>query len=136
MDLLKNILAERQQDLAAELTRAVGFSKDQAERFVPDAGTEVLTALTQRPGDLDLANPTSAANVGSIIRGLDVAAIAGRAGISADQGKRGLTTLVPMLLGFFAKADTNGGLLSILQASGGASDALGTLKGLGGKLFG
>ncbi len=136
MDLLKTILDERGGDLIKELTDRVGITQGQAERFVPDAGSQVIAALTKRPQEFDLANPAADENVAAVLGGLDIPALASRAGISADQGERGLATMVPMLLKLFGDSDSGGGLMSVLQSGEGVADALGKLRGLGGKLFG
>ena len=135
MDLLENILKERSGDLLGALTGGAGFSADQAEKFLPEAGSGIGRALLSKATDLDVSDLASKANIGSIMSGLDVAGLAKAAGVSADQGTRGLNVLLPMILGFIGdRAQGAGGLSGLLGAAGGLGDALGAVKGLGGFL--
>ena len=136
MNFLQDILQEKGGDLIAELTGKAGFSAEQAQNFLPEAGSSVGAAMASRASDLDMGDLTSAANIGAIMESVDIGQLASRVGVSAEQGTQGLTALLPMLLGFIGgKGAGAGGLLSLLGAGRGAGlgGALGALKGLGGK---
>lgn len=136
MDFLEGILKEKGSDLIAELTGKAGYSTEQAEKFLPEAGSSVAAVLAERASDLDLGNMASAANVSAILKGVDIGGLARRSGVSAEQGAQGLTALLPMLMGFIGdRGAAAGGLLSLLGGGAGLGDAMGSLKGLGGKLF-
>lgn len=137
MDFLNDIIKERGGDLIAELTSKAGFSTDQAARFVPAAGSSVMDALTARASDLDLGDLTSASALGTITQQMDIGALSQKAGVTADQGAKGLSSILPMLMGLIGEHGKGaGGLLSLLTASGGAAGGLGAIKGLAGKFLG
>lgn len=135
MDFLEGILKERSGDLLGALTGGAGFSAEQAEKFLPEAGSKVGQVIASKASDLDLSDMASASNIGAIMSGLDVAGLASKVGVSTEQGTNGLTALLPMLLGFLGdKGKDAGGLLGLLGGGEGLGDALGALKGLGGFL--
>lgn len=133
MDLLKDILGARTEDLISELVGRTDFGREEAESFVPEAGRSVAGALAKRAGDLDLSNIASASNVGTLIEQIDIGSLASKVGLSADKGASGLAAMLPMLLQFLGSNDNAMGALKALSKADGA---LNTLKGLGGKLFG
>ena len=136
MDFLEGILKEKAGELIGQLTGKAGYSTEQAEKFLPEAGSSVASVLAASASKLDLEDLTSAANVSTIMKGVDIGGLASRSGVSAEQGKQGLTALLPMLMGFIGDRGAGaGGLLSLLGAGDGLGDAIGSLKGLGGKLF-
>lgn len=136
MDFLKDIIRDRGSDLVGELTSKAGFTKDQAERFVPAAGSSVADTLVHKASELDLGNLASAASVGAIMKHLDVGALSQKAGVTAEQGTKGLSAFLPMLLRLIGdRAEGLGGVAALLGA-GAAGDKLGALKGLAGKFMG
>ncbi|NNF26662.1 MAG: hypothetical protein HKN73_05555 [Gemmatimonadetes bacterium] len=137
MDFLNAILKEKGAEMVSALTSRAGFSADQAEKFVPEAGSAAVEVLKSNASSLDMANLASPGNISEILGGVDVAALAGRVGITVDQGSKGLTTMLPMLLGLMgSKAEGMTGMMSMLGLAGGAGGASDRLKALGGKLFG
>lgn len=135
MDFLESILKEKSGDLLGTLTGGAGFSAEQAEKFLPEAGSNVGQALVSKASDLDMSDLASASNIGAILGGIDVAGLARKVGVSTEQGTNGLNALLPMLLGFLGdKGKDAGGLMGLLGAGGGLADKLGALKGLGGFL--
>jgi hypothetical protein len=143
MDFLETILKEKSGDLIGALTSKAGYSAGEAERFVPAAGSSVVQAMKSQAGSLDLDDLQNAANLGQIMKGVDIAGLAKKVGITPEQSAKGLTAMLPLVLGFM-KDHGEGlkGLLGMLGgADGGLGDALGGLKGAGGlkglgKLFG
>lgn len=137
MDFLNEILKDKGAEMASALTSKAGFSADQAEKFVPEAGSSAVEALKSKASSLDMENLASPGNISSILGGIDIGALAGKVGVTADQGSKGLTTMLPMLLGLMgSKAKGMAGMMSMLGLGGGAAGAADKLKGLGGKLFG
>ncbi|MDH3272562.1 MAG: hypothetical protein OEN56_14590 [Gemmatimonadota bacterium] len=135
MDFIKDILEERGGDLFKALAAQDGFPTERAEAFLPEAGRSVATAMTSRASDLDLANLASSVNVGTILQGIDIPGLASRAGVTPEQGSRGLAAIVPMILGFVGEKGDADGILGMLGKVQGLGGALGGVKGLG-KLFG
>jgi hypothetical protein len=133
MNLLDDILGARTADLVAAVVERTQMNRDEAAAFVPEAGRSVAGALAKRAGDLDLANLASAANMSKLLDQIDVGDLVGKLGVSAEQGRSGLTAMLPMLLAFLSKNDAAMGGLRTLSGAGGALDAL---KDLGGGLFG
>ena len=137
MDFLNDIIGDRGGELIAELTSKAGFSADQATRFVPAAGSSVMDALTSRASDLDLDDLASPSAIGTITQQLDIGALSQEAGVTAEQGAKGLSSILPMLMGLIGDhAKGAGGLLSLLNAGGAGEGGLGALKGLAGKFLG
>lgn len=136
MDFIQNILSEKGGDLIGALTGRAGYTTEQAKRFLPEAGSAVGEAVTSQASKLDLSDLASAANIGAVLKGVDVSALATRTGVSAEQGSAGLNALLPMLLGFIGeKGKGAGGLLALLGSGKGLGGALGEMKGLAGRLL-
>lgn len=138
MDFLGALLEEKQPALVQTLTGETDLSPDEAERFVPEAGSAVVDALASHGGELDLDNLDGSGNVESLLGMIDIAGLAGRTGLSPEKAAGGLLAVLPMILGFLGiKAGGGQGLLSVLGSlGGGAGDMLGGLGKLGGGLFG
>ncbi len=136
MDLLKGILQEKGAELVSQLTGQIGFSRDQAERFVPEAGSAVVDSIKGQAAELDLENLTSAENVQALMGGIDAGSLASKVGIPASLSESGLKALVPSLLGFIGAKAGGSGLTSLLGGMGklgGASEAIGKLGGMLGR---
>ncbi len=133
MNLLDNLLGDHAEDLISEIVERTQFGREEAETFVPEAGRSVAGALAKRAGDLDFSDMASGANVATLMDQIDIGALVGKLGLSADKGAAGLAAMLPMLLSFLSKNDA---AMGGLKALGKAEGAMDTLKGLGGKLFG
>lgn len=138
MDFLGALLEEKQPALVQTLTGETDLSPDEAERFVPEAGSAVVDAVASHGGELDLDNLDGTANVESLLGTIDIGGLAARTGLSPEKAAGGLLAILPMILGFLGiKAGGGQGLLSVLGGlGGGAGDMLGGLGKLGGGLFG
>lgn len=137
MDIIESLLKAKGGELVGALTGA-GYSRPEAERFAPAAGSSVVDALKSQAGKLDLDDIQNAANVARIMKGIDVGGLAKKAGVTPEQSAKGLAIIMPMVLGFMKEhGDSISGLLGLLGGGkdGGLGDALGGLKGVG-KLFG
>ena len=133
MDLLGMIMQGEGGKLVEKLTGSAGFSADQAQKFAPAAGAAVVDALKANAGKLDLGNLTSATNVGTLMGLINVGGLASKAGVGADMGKKGLQTILPMILGLVAsKGGGAEGLLKLL-GGGGLGGAMGKLGGMLGR---
>ncbi len=138
MDFLGALLEEKQSTLVETLTGETDLSPDEAERFVPEAGSAVVDAVASHGSELDLDNLDGTGNVESLLGMIDIPGLATRTGLSPQKAAGGLLAILPMILGFLGiKAGGGPGLLSALGGlSGGAGDMLGGLGKLGGGLFG
>ena len=135
MDLLNDIIGKRGGDLLQALTRDAGFERDKAEAFVPEASKSVFAAVAARSSDLDMSNMASAANVSSVLKHVDIAKLAGKTGVTAEQGSKGLAAVLPMILGFMGENGDAGALLGLLGKAKGLGGAADGIKSFG-KLFG
>ncbi len=136
MELMQNIMADKATDLLGALTGKAGYTTEQADRFLPEAGTAVGSALSAQASELDLADPASASNIGAVLNSVDVASLANRTGVSAEQSVAGLNALLPMLLGFLGeRAGGASGLLALLGSGKSIGGALGGVKDVAGRLF-
>jgi len=136
VDFLAALLEEKQGSLVQALTGQTDFSPEEAEKFVPEAGSTVVDAVASNLGELDLDNLADAGNIQSLLGKIDIGDLAGRSGLSPEKAAGGLSALMPMVLGFLgSKAGGSGGLMSALGGmGGGAGDMLGGLGKLGGVL--
>lgn len=137
MDFLAGILKEHSGDLVSKLTEHAGFTEDQAERFVPEAGEAVLASLKDGGSEVDLESPaTSERSIESLLGGIDADALASKVGIPSEQSIGGLKAILPMLLSLISsKAGALGGLTSLMGGGerGAASGMMGKLGGMLGK---
>lgn len=135
MDLIQNVLDQKGGELLAALMRETSMDRTQAEAFLPGAGRAVLEAMTAAAPQLDHQKLQSTANVSRIVDQIDVGALASGAGVSALQGMSGLSTIVPMVLGFVGESKNAGTLLNLAARARTLGGSVGHVKGIG-KLFG
>jgi hypothetical protein len=88
MELISKLISEHGSELIASLT-GKGFSQEQAERFLPEAGNSVADAVSGLSGLPD---------ADSILGKIDIGALAQKTGIDSSLVSNGLSALVPMLL--------------------------------------
>lgn len=133
MDLLGIIMQGGGADLVEKLTSGAGFTPEQAQKFAPEAGTAIVDGLKSHASKLDLGDLASSANVQALLGLINVGGASTKAGVSAEQGMKGLQTLLPLVLGILSKkAGGKAGLLGLL--AGGKGGLGGALGGLGGML--
>jgi hypothetical protein len=135
MEFIQNILTDKAGDLLGALTGDAGYTADQADTFLPEAGSAVGEAVVSQATKLDLADLASASNIGAVLGAVDVSGLANKTGVSAEQSTAGLKALIPMLLGFIGQRSQGAGGLMSLLGGGKGSGALDGLKGMAGKLF-
>lgn len=135
MDLIQTVLDQKGGELLAALMQKTTMDKTQAESFLPEAGKSVMDAMTSSASELDTESIGSKANASRLVDAIDVGGLAARAGISTDQGMSGLSTIVPMVLGFLGESDNAGALLGLAAKAKSLGGSLGGVKSLG-KLFG
>lgn len=126
MDFLKQLIGDRASQLTASLA-GEGFSAEQAQRFLPEAGESVKTAIVNS-GGLDL-NSDQDSMISSLLNKIDIGALAGRTGLNASLVTKGLGSILPTLLSAVKdKLGSGGDLLALLAGGGDASNMLGKLK--------
>ncbi len=135
MDIIQSVLTDKAGDLLGALKGDAGYTAEQANAFLPEAGNAVGEAMKTVAPKLDMTDLASTPNVGAILGAVDVSGLARRSGVSAEQGTAGLNALIPMVLGFIGQKGLDAGSLLSLLGIGDDSGALGGLKDLAGKLF-
>jgi hypothetical protein len=135
VDLIQTVLDQKGGELLSALIQKTTMDKTQAESFLPEAGRSVMDAMTSSASELDTETIASTANMTRLVDRIDVGALASRAGISAEQGMSGISTIVPMVLGFLGESGDAGALLGLAAKAKALGGSLGAVKGLG-KLFG
>lgn len=98
MDLLRSVLQERAADLASELTAKAGFTAEEAKRFVPEAGTDLIESWRWQADELDTKDVAADANVRKLLRGIGAKRIASRVGLTAEATWSGLRAFVPKVM--------------------------------------
>ena len=134
MDLVKQLVEKKGQELAAPLIAKLGFSQEQAGSFLPMA----VSALMTKFGEDDKNESSSfslsgllgggGVDVSSLVSGIDVGGIASKVGIGEDKAKSGLAEIAPGVIDGLKEQ----GLSSVMGALGGgdAGGALDSLKKL------
>lgn len=128
MSLIDEFMAANGSKLVSQLT-ASGFSLEQAQKFLPDAGRQLITALQK--GDIDLLKAaTDRDGLSSVLGGLDIASLAARFGVNEEAVRSGLASTLPSLIDFLKKngGALAGGLVSGLKGNSGG--LAGVAKGL------
>lgn len=135
MDFLKDILGSQAGDMVSALVEKGGFSAEQAQAFVPEAGKSVFKTVQGNMDKFDLSDLTSESNQQNILSSLPIADLAGKVGISEGMVQTGLTTVMPMVLNLLKNNEGLSGILSMADQLGGLGQAKDLLGGLGG-MFG
>ena len=129
MDMLKDLLANHSSELIDSLSES-GFSVEQAQEFIPEAGQGVKDALSG--GDVvSLLSGDTDSILSLLMEKVDIAAIAERAGLDEAMVSNGLEVLIPQVVEIFK--NEGGGWSSFL--GGGEGGLLGSITNLGSKLF-
>ena len=129
MDMLKDLLANHSPELISSLSES-GFSVEQAQEFLPEAGQGVKDALGG--GDVvSLLSGDSDSIASSLLEKVDIAAIAERVGLDEAMVSNGLEVLIPQVLEIFK--NEGGGLNSLLGGNEGG--LLGGIAKFGSKFF-
>jgi len=100
MDLLRSVLEERAVDLASELTARAGLTREEAERFVPEAGTDLIESWRWQANKLDEEDVAAESNVQELLRGIGAKRIASKVGLTAEATWSGLRAFVPLVMRF------------------------------------
>jgi len=130
MGFVDQFLEENGGELVGGLVQQLGFSKEQAQTFVPIAVSKVLELL--QGGGLDLGSLLGGASAKGVSDRIDVGQLASQAGVSEPLAQQGVESLVPTLL---SKLGEQGGGAEGVGALLGGGDASKLLGGVG-KLFG
>ena len=89
MDTLSSILGGKTTDVLISALIGRGFTLEQAQNFLPEAGVSVISAFRDNGGTTD---PES-------IRGIiDLAAIATKAGVDSNLLNNGMDYIIPSIL--------------------------------------
>ena len=89
MDILKSIVGDKTMGVLVSGLIGRGFTRDQAERFLPEAGGHVISAIKTENSDTD---------VDSIIGTMDVERMASTIGIDSSMISNGLQYIIPGLM--------------------------------------
>lgn len=121
MDILNDLLANHSSELTHSLSES-GFSAEQAQEFLPEAGQGVKDALSTSDMVALLGSDTDSI-VTTLLEKVDTTTIAERAGLNEAMVNHGLEILIPKAIEIFKKE------------SGGLSSLLGGISKFGGNFF-
>ncbi len=130
MDFLEDLISSHSSDFLSVLTES-GFSSEQAEEFLPEAGQSVTEAV-KTTGLTDLLGGDASTAISSILEHIDISSLAGRLGMDETMVDTGITAMITKFLDI-AK-DEGGGLSSLLGGEG-REGLLGNVGKLLGKFF-
>jgi len=86
MDLISDFITDKGSELISTLID-LGFSQDQAEQFLPEAGKNVMSLIGEGQTDID-----------SILDNINISALAEKIGIDSSLVSNGLKSILPTLL--------------------------------------
>ena len=125
-EMIKKLVADKGADMAAGLVGKLGLPEETAKKFVPPAVTFLVGWIGKK---LASGEDVESAEVPAD----EVGELAAEAGVSADVATKGLSALLPAVLG--AAKEEAGGLGALGSLLGGDKDsgigaAAGAIKGL------
>jgi hypothetical protein len=133
LDIVKQLLAEQAGPLVEKLTGQLGFSAEQAQRFVPAAVAQLIEVV--KGGGFDVAGLLGGGDPSALVDEVDTGALAQAAGLDATQATAGLQSIAPSILAKLGESAGGAqGLLSLLGGEG-TGGLLGKASGLAGGLF-
>ena len=129
---IQSLLAEHLPDLVSKLTQQTNLNEAQAQRFIPEAAQEAVSALGS--GGLDLKSLIGG-QLGGLLSKIDIGGLATKSGLAEDQASSALESFLPQLLGILQgqKGGLEGVVTSFLGQDGGATGILGKLTNLFGR---
>ena len=86
MDFISGFITDKGSELISTLID-LGFSQDQAEQFLPEAGKNVMSLIGEGQTDID-----------SILDNINISALAEKIGIDSSLVSNGLKSILPTLL--------------------------------------
>lgn len=126
MDILKELISSKGAGLVSQLTGS-GFSAEQAEKFLPEAGGSIMGAL-QGLDVKALLGSDAASQTSSLLGNIDVAGLASKLNLDSAVAKGGLEKFIPVVMGFLKDNQAAAGVLGLL--GGKAGGLAGMAKGL------
>ncbi len=105
MDILQSILGDKAGEMISGLV-GKGFSQEQAEKFLPEAGSSIVSAFENSGGNSD---------ADSILGNIDLSAIASKLGIDSNLVDQGMKFILPTILGQLGGSGA-GGLLGKIKS--------------------
>jgi hypothetical protein len=126
MDFLKELISSKGAGLVSELAD-LGFSAEQAEKFIPEAGGSIVDAMQ----GLDLSallGSGAAEQTSSLLGHIDIAGLASRLGLDTGLATGGLEKLIPVAMDFLKDNPAAAGVLGLL--GGKAGGLAGMARGL------
>ena len=112
MDFIKELISSQGSGLVSELSSA-GFSMEQAQDFIPEAGNSVLDALKGMDAS-SLLDADSATQTESLLGNIDVAGLAEKFGLDSSLAQGGLEKLIPVVMGFLKENESAASILGLL----------------------
>lgn len=89
MDILKSMVGDKTVGVLVSGLIGRGFTRDQAERFLPEAGGSVISAIN---------NENHSSEVESIMDSMDIERMASTIGVDSSMISNGLQYIIPGLL--------------------------------------
>jgi hypothetical protein len=115
-ELFNDLISNHHADLIDTLVNS-GFSLDQANRFLPEAGQGIVEAFGDARDLVELVRVDTETAVSSVQSKVDTPSIASKAGVDESMVNKGYAVLIPKVLEL-AKAE-NGGVLAFLAGEAG-----------------
>jgi hypothetical protein len=89
MDILKSLIGDKTMGVLVSGLIGRGFTRDQAERFLPEAGSSVISAIK---------DTNNGADVDSILGTIDIPDLASKIGVDSSMITNGLKYIIPGLM--------------------------------------
>jgi len=99
MEILSKLISEKSSELVSSLVNG-GFTKEQAENFLPVAGKSVINTIDGRSGlNLNnLSNLLASGQTDSLLEKIDITDLASKTGLEASLIYNGFHSLLPTLM--------------------------------------
>lgn len=125
-DVLNELISNHSAELISTLTES-GFSREQAEIFLPEAEQGIMDAFGDSSNLIKLLGGDANTISASILEKIDRESIAAKTGVDESMINAGFSVLIPKVFEIF-KAE--GGTLASLIGGEGGAGLLGSLSGL------
>jgi len=98
MDILKSLIGDRTTGVLVSGLIGRGFTREQAERFLPEVGSNVISAIRDERNSTD---------VNAILRAINIPDVASKVGVDSSMVSNGLKYVIPGVMDQFNVNDLN-----------------------------
>jgi len=115
MEILSKLISEKSTELVSSLVNS-GFTKEQAENFLPEAGKSVISTIGSERGlnVNNVSNLLASGQIASLMEQIDITDLASKTGLDALLIYNGFNSLLSTLMDLL-KHNGSGNMLGDVQ---------------------